>query len=77
MGAKLLQSCLTLVTPWTSLQGSLVCGILQTRILEWVALSLSRDLPDLSIDPVSLMSHTLVALVESCIGINNYGIAID
>ena len=30
-------------TPWTcSLPGSSVCGILQARILEWVAISFSR-----------------------------------
>ena len=38
------QSCLTLVTPWTVCipPGSSVHGILQARILEWVALSFSR-----------------------------------
>ena len=34
------KSCL--VTPWTSLPGSSVRGILQARILEWVAISFSR-----------------------------------
>ena len=30
-------------TPWTcSLPGSSICGILQARILEWVAISFSR-----------------------------------
>ena len=34
------QSCLTLVTPWTVVcQASLSMGILQVRILEWVAIS--------------------------------------
>ena len=43
MHAKLLQSCLTL---WDSmdcsLPGSSVHGILQARILEWVAVSFSK-----------------------------------
>ena len=41
--AKLLQSCLTLCDPidW-SLPGSFVHGILQARILEWVAIPSSR-----------------------------------
>jgi len=34
-------------------QGSSVHGILQARILEWVAISFSRDLPDPGIIPVS------------------------
>jgi len=36
-----------------SLPGSPVRGILQARILEWVATSFSRDLPDPGIKPVS------------------------
>ena len=37
------QLCLTLCNPIDcSLQGSSVCGILQARILEWVAISFSR-----------------------------------
>ena len=45
--AKLLQSCLTL-TPWTAEEpGSSVHGLLQARVLEWVAISSSRDLPDM------------------------------
>ena len=41
------------VTPWTvcSLPGSYVHGILQARILEWVTMSSSRDLPDPGIEP--------------------------
>ena len=40
---QLLQSCLTLCDPMDcSLPGSSVHGILQARILEWVAISLSR-----------------------------------
>ena len=39
--------------------GSSVHGILQARILEWVAMSFSRDLPDPGIKPVSLASPAL------------------
>ena len=43
MGAKLLQSCLTLCDPMgCSPPGSFVHGILQARILEWVAIPSSR-----------------------------------
>ena len=33
--------------------GSSVHGILQARILEWIAIFVSRDLPDPGIDPAS------------------------
>ena len=48
------QSCPTL-TPWTTVhQARSVRGILQARILEWVAIFLSpEDLPDLGIKPRS------------------------
>ena len=36
-----------------SLPGSSIRGILQARILEWVAISFSRDLPDPEIEPGS------------------------
>ena len=36
-----------------SLPGSSVHGILQARILEWVAISFSRDLPNPGIEPRS------------------------
>ena len=40
--------------------GSSVHGILQARILEWVAMpSSKRDLPDSGIEPTSLMSPAL------------------
>ena len=43
MCAKLVQLCLTLCNPRDcSPPGSSVCGILQTRIMEWVAMSFSR-----------------------------------
>ena len=35
------------------LPGSSVHGIFQARVLEWVAISFSRDLPDLGIEPSS------------------------
>ena len=40
-GGMLAQLCLTLFYPWSSL-GSSACGILQARILEWVAISYCR-----------------------------------
>ena len=47
-------SCLTLCDPINcSLPCSSVHGILQVRILEWVAISFSRDLPQPGIEPVS------------------------
>ena len=43
--AKSLQSCPTLCEPMDcSLPGSSVHGILQARILEWVAISFSRNI---------------------------------
>ena len=51
----LLQSCLTLCNPtYYSSPGSSVHGILQARILEWVAMPFSRGLPDPWIKPTSL-----------------------
>ena len=44
-----------------SLPGSSVHGILQTRILEWVAMLFSRDLADPGIKPVSPGSPALQA----------------
>ena len=46
-----------------SLPGSSVHGILQERILEWVAMSSSRDLPDSGIELTSPVSPSL--LVDS------------
>ena len=40
--------------PWTITRQAPVHGILQTRILEWVAISFSRDPPDPGIEPASL-----------------------
>ena len=45
--ARSLQSCPTLCDPMDySLPGSSIRGILQARILEWVAVPSSGDLPD-------------------------------
>ena len=41
--------------------GSSVHGIFQARILEWVTLSYSRDLPNAGIQPTSLVSPALQA----------------
>ena len=50
-----LQSCLTLCDPMDcSPPGSSVHGILQARILAWVAMPSSGDLPDPGIESVSL-----------------------
>ena len=54
------QSCPTLRDSVDcSLSGSSVHGIFQARILEWVAISYSRDLPDPGMEPVSLVSPAL------------------
>ena len=46
--------CLTLCDPVDcSPPGSSVHGILQARILEWVAISFSRNLPNSGIEPLS------------------------
>ena len=53
--AKLLQSCLTLCDPMDcGPSGSFVHGILQARILEWVASPSPGDLSDPGIEPGSL-----------------------
>ena len=44
--------------------GSSVHGILQARILEWVAISLSGDLPDPEIKPRSLVLQANSLLSE-------------
>ena len=46
-------------TPWTSPPGAFVHGIFQARILEWVAISSSRDLPDPEMEPTSPASLAL------------------
>ena len=53
--AKSLQSCPILCHPIDgSPLGSSVPGILQARILKWVAISFSRDLPYPGLKPMSL-----------------------
>ena len=55
-----LQSCLTLCYPVDcSLPGFSVHGILQARILDWVAIYSSRDPPHPATEPRSLMSPAL------------------
>ena len=44
--------------------GSSVHGILQARILEWVPMPSSRDLPDLGIEPRSLVLEANALLSE-------------
>ena len=54
-GGLVTRSCLTLTTPWTlcNLPDFSVHGVLQARILEWVAISFSGDLPSPGIEPRS------------------------
>ena len=55
--AKSLQACQTLHDHMDhSLPGSSVHVILQARILEWIAISFSRGLPDPEIEPATLNS---------------------
>ena len=57
---KSLQSSLSLCEPMDcSPPGCSVHGILQARIFEWLPISLSRDLPNLGIEPSSLKSPAL------------------
>ena len=59
------QSCLTLYDPRDySPPGPSVHGILQARILEWVAISFSRDLPNPGIEPGSPALQTDALLSE-------------
>ena len=56
--AELLQLCLTLCDPMDcSPPGSSVRGILQARILEWIAIPSPGDLPNSRIELVSLTSN--------------------
>ena len=51
---EVIQSCLTLCDPMDcSLSGSSVHGIFQARVLEWIAVSFSGDLPYPGIEPGS------------------------
>ena len=52
--SEVTQSCPTLCYPMDcSRPGSSIHGIFQARILEWVAISFSGDLPDPGIEPRS------------------------
>ena len=54
MYANSLQSCQALCNPMNcSPPGSSVHGIVRARILEWVAMPSSRDLPDPGIEPTT------------------------
>ena len=62
--------CCCLIAKWCSAlcesmdcipPGPSVRGMSQARILEWVAISFSRDLPDPGIEPGSLVSPVLAA----------------
>ena len=60
MHAKSLQLCPTLFDLMDcSLPGSSVHGVLQARVLEWVAIFSSRDLPNPRIKPTPLISPAL------------------
>ena len=60
MHAKSIQSCPILCDPMDySPSGSSVHGILQARILEWIAMPSSRDFPEPGIKPMFLMSLAL------------------
>ena len=60
--AKLLQLCPTLHNPMdSSPPGFSVHGILQARILEWVACPPPGDLPDAGVEPVSPVAPALQA----------------
>ena len=54
LGSQSFQSCLTLYSPMDcNPPGSSVHGIFPARILEWVAIPASMDLPDPGIEPTS------------------------
>ena len=62
------QSCPPLCNPMDcSLPASCVPGILQTRMLEWVAIPFSRDLPNPGIKPGSLALQADSSLSEALV----------
>ena len=64
MHAKSFQSCLTLCDPMDcSPPGSSVHGILQARLLEWVAISSSRGSSQPGTETVSLIPPALAGRV--------------
>ena len=63
MHAKSVQSCPTLCSPMDcSPSDSPVHGVLQARMLEWVAMPASRGLPNPGIEPASLTSPALASV---------------
>ena len=56
MRAESLQSCPALCDPMDCSPGSSVQGVLQARILDWIAVPPPGDLPDPGVEPVSLVS---------------------
>ena len=64
---KIAQSCLTLCDPTDySLPGSSVHGILQERILEWIAISFSRGIfPTQGLNPgLPIDNHTYTTFLR-------------
>ena len=60
------QSSLTLCDPMDySLPGTSVHGILQARVLEWVAIHFARDLPNVWVEPGSLVLQADSLLSDS------------
>ena len=60
------QSSLTLCDPMDySLPGTSVHGILQARVLEWVAIHFPRDLPNVWVEPGSLVLQADSLLSDS------------
>ena len=55
-------SCISLPPLVCSMPGSSVLGILQARILQWLAMPSTRALPDPGIKPACLMSPALAGL---------------
>ena len=51
--------------------GSFIHGILQARILEWVASSFSGDLPHSGIEPASLTTPALAGRDWNCVSCNS------
>ena len=57
---KLLQLYLTLCDHMDCIPpGSSVCGILQARLLEWIAMPSSGEFPNPRTEPMSLMFHAV------------------
>ena len=76
MHAKSLQSCLTLCNPMDcSLPGPSVHGILQARILEWVSMPFSGDLPNPGNEPMSFFISCIgrrILYHQHCLGSHIY-----